>query len=123
VSLDFLSVNNLACVLERTIRFFGAGNTDAIVAKLIFDSPPAMYLLFKVESPFAAKTIMAGINQTILLSLIVVVDTSLIGAKGLGEDLLESVKYVSEGQGVLGGIAILCCALIIGQILQCRKPE
>ena len=43
---------------------------------------------------------------------------SLIGAKGLGEDVLEALQYASEGQGILAGIAILFCAMILDRIIQ-----
>jgi len=77
----------------------------------------------RVDLPLASRTIMAGVNQTILLSLAMVVVASLIGAKGLGEDVLESLQYASEGQGILAGLAILCCALILDRIVQGRQPS
>ncbi len=66
-------------------------------------------------------SIMAGINQTILLSLAMVVIASLIGAKGLGEDVLEALQYASEGQGILAGLAILFCAMILDRIIQGKR--
>ena len=49
---------------------------------------------------------------------------SLIGAKGLGEEVLEALQYASEGQGLLAGLAILCCALILDRIVQGKdKPN
>ena len=79
------------------------------------------YLLWKVDLPLAMPSIMAGINQTILLSLAMVVIASLIGAKGLGEDVLEALQYASEGQGILAGLAILCCAMILDRIIQGKR--
>ena len=56
-------------------------------------------MLTKVELPLAALSIRAGVNQTIMLSLAMVVVASLIGAKGLGEDVLEALQYANVGQG------------------------
>jgi glycine betaine/proline transport system permease protein len=147
--LDFMQSMPSFVYLIPVVAFFGAGKPAAIVATLIFGSPPvirltvlglqqvpasireaaqafgasSMYLLFKVDLPLAAKTIMAGVNQTILLSLAMVVVASLIGAKGLGEEVLEALQYASEGQGILAGLAILCCALILDRIVQGRTQE
>lgn len=141
--LDFMQSMPSFVYLIPVIAFFGAGKPAAIVATMIFGSPPVIrltvlglqqvpetvreaalafgatprYLLFKVDLPLAAKTIMAGVNQTILLSLAMVVVASLIGAKGLGEDVLEALQYASEGQGILAGLAILFCALILDRIV------
>lgn len=141
--LDFMQSMPSFVYLIPVIAFFGAGKPAAIVATLIFGSPPVIrftvlglqqvphaareaamafgatngYLLFKVDLPLAARTIMAGVNQTILLSLAMVVVASLIGAKGLGEDVLEALQYASEGQGILAGLAILFCALILDRIV------
>ncbi len=66
-------------------------------------------------------TILAGVNQTVMLSLAMVVVASLIGAKGLGQDVLEALQYANVGQGILAGIAILFCALILDRIIQGKK--
>ena len=79
------------------------------------------YLLWKVDIPLAMPSIMAGINQTILLSLAMVGIASLIGAKGLGQDVLEALQYASEGQGILAGLAILFCAMILDRIIQGKR--
>jgi len=65
----------------------------------------------------AAPSIRAGINQTIMLSLAMVVVASLIGAKGLGEDVLEALQYANVGQGILAGFSILFCAMILDRIV------
>ena len=77
-----------------------------------------LYLLTKVDLPLAAKSIRTGMNQTILLSLLTVVIASLIGAAGLGEDVLEALQYASVGQGILAGLAILFIAMMIDGIVQ-----
>jgi glycine betaine/proline transport system permease protein len=145
--LDFMQSMPSFVYLIPVVAFFGAGKPAAIVATLIFGSPPVvrmtvlglqqvppavreaamafgatpMYLLMKVDLPLALRTIMAGVNQTILLSLAMVVVASLIGAKGLGEDVLEALQYASEGQGILAGLAILFCALILDRIVQGQR--
>ena len=124
------------------IAFFGTGKAAAVVTCLIFGMPPVVrltvlgiqgvpdsireaaiaygssewYLMTRVEMPLAAPSIRAGINQTILLSLLTVVVASLIGAKGLGEDVLEALQYASIGQGLLAGLAILFLAKILDRI-------
>ena len=79
------------------------------------------YLITKVDLPLAMPTILAGVNQTVMLSLAMVVVASLIGAKGLGQDVLEALQYANVGQGILAGIAILFCALILDQVIQGKK--
>ena len=69
----------------------------------------------------AAPSIRAGVNQTIMLSLGMVVVASLIGAKGLGEDVLEALQYANVGQGILAGFAILFCAMMLDRIVQGRN--
>ena len=71
--------------------------------------------------PLAMPTILAGVNQTVMLSLAMVVVASLIGAKGLGQDVLEALQYANVGQGILAGVAILFCALILDQVIQGKK--
>jgi glycine betaine/proline transport system permease protein len=75
-------------------------------------------LLRNVELPLAMPSIMTGINQTILMSLSMVVIASLIGAEGLGALILEALQYAAKGQGLLGGLAILFCAMVIDRIAQ-----
>ncbi len=142
--LDFMQTMPAFVYLIPIIAFFGTGKPAAIVATMIFGGSPVVrltvlglrgvpesvreaamafgaskrYLLWKVDLPLAMPSIMAGINQTILLSLAMVVIASLIGAKGLGEDVLEALQYASEGQGILAGLAILFCAMILDRIVQ-----
>lgn len=79
------------------------------------------YLLFKVELPLAMPSIMAGINQTIMICLSMVVIASLIGAKGLGEDVLEALQFAAQGAGMAAGIAILLCAMVLDRIVQGKE--
>ncbi len=81
-----------------------------------------------VELPLALPSILAGINQTILMCLSMVViasligasliGASLIGAQGLGSVVLQSLQYAAKGQWQLAGLAILLCAMIIDRIVQ-----
>ena len=75
-------------------------------------------LLREIEIPLAMPSIMTGINQTILMCLSMVVIASLIGAKGLGQDVLVALQYAAKGQGMLAGLAILFCAMVIDRIIQ-----
>lgn len=145
--LDFMQTMPSFVYLIPVIAFFGTGKPAGIIATLIFGSPPVirltilglrnvpehvreaaqafgvspMYLLFKVDLPLAAPSIMAGINQTIMISLSMVVIASLIGAKGLGEDVLQALQFASEGQGILAGFAILFCAMILDRVIQGKR--
>jgi glycine betaine/proline transport system permease protein len=141
--LDFMQSMPSFVYLIPVVAFIGAGKPAGVVATMIFGSPPVIrftvlglqqvpsavreaalafgatprYLLWRVDLPLASKTIMAGVNQTILMSLAMVVVASLIGAKGLGEDVLEALQYAAAGQGLLAGLAILFCALILDRIV------
>ncbi|WP_271270596.1 ABC transporter permease [Aliamphritea hakodatensis] len=145
--LDFMQTMPSFVYLIPIIAFFGTGKPAAILATLVFGSPPVIrltvlglqgvpehvreaaisfgatpaYLLFKVDLPLAAKTIMTGVNQTIMMSLAMVVIASLIGAKGLGEDVLEALQYASTGEGILAGFAILICSMILDRIIQGKR--
>ncbi|WP_305987641.1 proline/glycine betaine ABC transporter permease [Roseibium sp. MMSF_3544] len=141
--LDFMQSMPSFVYLIPVVAFIGSGKPAGVVATMIFGSPPVIrftvlglqqvpetvreaalafgatprYLLWRVDLPLARRTIMAGVNQTILLSLAMVVVASLIGAKGLGEDVLEALQYAAAGQGILAGLAILFCALILDRIV------
>lgn len=145
--LDFMQSMPSFVYLIPVVAFIGSGKPAGVVATMIFGSPPVIrftvlglqqvpeavreaalafgatprYLLWRVDLPLARKTIMAGVNQTILLSLAMVVVASLIGAKGLGEDVLEALQYAAAGQGILAGLAILFCALILDRIVAGRR--
>lgn len=141
--LDFMQSMPSFVYLIPVVAFIGSGKPAGVVATMIFGSPPVIrftvlglrgvpdtireaatafgatprYLLWRVDLPLAAPTIMAGVNQTILMSLAMVVVASLIGAKGLGEDVLEALQFAAAGQGILAGLAILFCALILDRIV------
>ena len=142
--MDFMQTMPAFVFMVPVIAFFGVGKPAAVVVTMIFGGTPVVrltvlglrgvpehvreaaisfgankwYLLTKVDLPLAAPSIRAGINQTIMLSLAMVVVASLIGAKGLGEDVLEALQYANVGQGILAGFSILFCAMILDRIVQ-----
>ena len=142
--MDFMQTMPAFVFMIPVIAFFGVGKPAAVVTTMIFGGTPVVrltvlglrgvpehvreaaiafggskwYLLTRVDLPLASPSIRAGINQTIMLSLAMVVVASLIGAKGLGEDVLEALQYANVGQGILAGFAILFCAMILDRIVQ-----
>ncbi|MBX2826087.1 MAG: ABC transporter permease subunit [Gammaproteobacteria bacterium] len=142
--LDFMQTMPAFVYLIPIIAFFGTGKPPGVLATIIFAMPPVIrltalgmrgvpettkeaaiafgcsrwQLLRNVEIPLALPSIMTGINQTILMSLSMVVIASLIGAEGLGALILEALQYAAKGQGLLGGLAILFCAMVIDRIAQ-----
>ncbi|WP_210242631.1 ABC transporter permease subunit [Mesorhizobium sp. B2-4-17] len=147
--LDFMQTMPAFVYLIPVIALFGIGKPPGVIATLIFGTPPVVrltalglqgvppavreaaqaygatrwFLLTRVDLPLAMPSIMAGINQTILMCLSMVVIASLIGAKGLGEDVLNALQYAAVGQGLLAGFAILLCAMIIDRIVQGRPSR
>ncbi len=142
--LDFMQTMPAFVYLIPIIAFFGTGKPPGVLATIIFAMPPVIrltalgmrgvpeatkeaavafgcskwQLLRNVEIPLAMPSIMTGINQTILMSLSMVVIASLIGAEGLGALILEALQYAAKGQGLLGGLAILFCAMVIDRVAQ-----
>ena len=142
--MDFMQTMPAFVFMIPVIAFFGTGKPAAVVTTMIFGGTPVVrltvlglrgvpesvreaaisfgagkwYLFTRVDLPLASPSIRAGINQTIMLSLAMVVVASLIGAKGLGEDVLEALQYANVGQGILAGFAILFCAMILDRIVQ-----
>ncbi len=142
--LDFMQTMPAFVYLIPIIAFFGTGKPPGVLATIIFAMPPVIrltalgmrqvpegtkeaavafgctrwQLLTNVEIPLAMPSIMTGINQTILMCLSMVVIASLIGAGGLGANILEALQYAAKGQGMLAGLAILFCAMVIDRIIQ-----
>ena len=142
--LDFMQTMPAFVYLIPIIAFFGTGKPPGVLATLVFGMPPVIRLtalgirgvpestreaaiafgctrwtlLKDVEIPLAMPSIMTGVNQTILMCLSMVVIASLIGAKGLGQDVLIALQYAAKGQGILAGLAILFCAMVIDRIIQ-----
>jgi glycine betaine/proline transport system permease protein len=89
-------------VLEAS-RAFGANRTKQ---------------LFGVQLPLAMPNIMAGINQTTMMALAMVVIASMIGVRGLGYEVLQGINRLQVGRGVLAGLAIVILAIIFDRITQ-----
>ena len=143
-TLDFMQTMPAFVYLIPAITFFGVGVVPGIIASVIFAMPPtirftdlgirqvpedlieaanafgstASQKLFKVQLPLATGTIMAGVNQSIMLSLSMVVTASLVGAPGLGVDVYRSVTQVNIGMGFDAGLAIVVIAIILDRITQ-----
>lgn len=90
---------------------------DVIEAAKSFGSTPGQ-MLIKVQLPLALPTIMAGINQTIMMALAMVVVASMIGASGLGSEVLNGIARLEAGRGFVGGLSIVIMAIIIDRISQ-----
>ena len=130
--------------LVPALLFFGLGTVPAVVATVIyavrrssgsrtwasvrsrprpsrrprsFGTTP-MQLLVKVQIPMATPTIMAGVNQTTMLALSMVVIASLVGAGGLGEVVLRALGRQESGNALIGGLAIITLAIITDRITQ-----
>lgn len=142
--LDFMQTMPAFVYLIPAIPFFGLGAVSASVATVIFATPPAIRLtilgitqvpadlieaadsfgssrwqkLFKVQIPMAVPTIMAGVNQTIMLALSMVVIAAMIGAGGLGGEVWRAIQRLQPGRGFQAGIAIVVLAMILDRITQ-----
>jgi glycine betaine/proline transport system permease protein len=142
--LDAMQTLPTFVYLIPAIAFFSIGKTPGVIATVIFALPPMIKLtalgirqvpahiveaavayggtpvqiLFKVELPLARQSIMTGLNQTTMMSLSMVVIAALIGAGGLGEDVTRALQFLQKGQGMLAGLAIVLCAMVIDRVLQ-----
>ena len=142
--LDFMQTMPAFVYLIPAIPFFGIGAVSAIFATVIFSMPPAIRLtilgirqvpadlieaadaygatraqkLFKVQLPLSLPTIMAGINQTIMLALSMVVIAAMIGADGLGSEVWRAIQRLRPGDGFEAGIAVVILAMLLDRITQ-----
>jgi glycine betaine/proline transport system permease protein len=142
--LDFMQTMPAFVYLIPAIPFFGLGPVSGIFATVIFSMPPAIRFttlgirqvpaelteaadafgstpgqkLFKVQLPLALPTIMAGINQTIMLALSMVVIAAMIGAGGLGAEVWKAIQRLEPGAGFEAGIAVVILAMILDRITQ-----
>ncbi|MCT2535788.1 proline/glycine betaine ABC transporter permease [Aquibacillus koreensis] len=140
--LDAMQTMPSFVYLIPAIFFFGLGNVSAIFATLIYALPPVIRLtelairgvdpeviesaqsfgssrwqmLKKVQLPQALPTIMAGVNQTTMMALAMVVIASMVGAKGLGEQVLISINRIDIALGFEAGISIVFLAIIIDRV-------
>lgn len=142
--LDFMQTMPAFVYLIPAIFFFSIGVVPGVVASVIFAVPPTIRLtilgiqqvpadiieaaeafgsttsqrLLKVQLPLAMPTIMAGVNQSIMLSLSMVVIASMVGSPGLGADVYRAVTQIQIGKGFEAGLAIVVMAIILDRITQ-----
>nr|WP_298250788.1 proline/glycine betaine ABC transporter permease [uncultured Halomonas sp.] len=142
--LDFMQTMPAFVYLIPAIPFFGIGSVSAIFATVIFSMPPAIRFttlgirqvpvdlieaadaygatrgqkLMKVQLPLSLPTLMAGINQTIMLALSMVVIAAMIGADGLGSEVWRAIQRLRPGDGFEAGIAVVILAMLLDRITQ-----
>ena len=142
--LDIMQTIPSFVYLIPVVMLFGVGLTPGVVATIIFALPPIIRLtnlgirqvgkgfkeagsslgltkfliLIKIEIPLSLKTIMAGVNQTLMLSLSMVVIAALIGAGGLGLTVYVALGRLDIGSAVVGGTGIVILAIILDRITQ-----
>lgn len=142
--LDVMQTIPSLSYLVPAVAFFGIGQPPAVIATVVFAIPPMVkltalgiqqvpettkeaalafgaterQLLTKVELPMAIPSIMAGLNQTIMLALSMATISAMIGAAGLGALVTEALGLAEPGKGLLAGIAIALVAIMIDRILR-----
>ncbi|MCC5468374.1 ABC transporter permease [Pelosinus baikalensis] len=142
--LDFMQTMPSFVYLIPALMFFNLGTVSAVFATVIFSMPPVIRLtdlgirqvpidlvevgeafgsssyqmLWKIQLPLAMPTIMAGINQTMMLSLSMVVISAMIGAQGLGAGVLAGISQMDIGKGFEYGLAVVILAMILDSLSQ-----
>jgi glycine betaine/proline transport system permease protein len=142
--LDLMQTMPAFVYLIPAAMFFGLGAVPGTIATVIFSMPPVVrltalgltqvnreyveaglafgcterQLLTKVQFPLALPSIMAGVNQTIMLALSMVVIASMIGAGGLGNTVLTGIQRLDVGLGFEGGLAVVVLAIILDRLTQ-----
>jgi glycine betaine/proline transport system permease protein len=142
--LDVMQTTPAFVYLVPVVMLFSIGTVAGVIATIIFALPPLIRLtdlgirqvpedvieaaeafgssegeiLFKVRLPLALPTIMAGVNQTIMLALSMVVIAALIGAGGLGRPVVEGLNALRIGQAGIGGLAIVLIAIVLDRLTQ-----
>lgn len=142
--LDFMQTMPAFVYLLPAVSFFSLGVVPGVIASVVFAIPPTIRLtnlgirqvpmdlveaadafgstpmqkLVKLQLPLAVPSIMAGINQTIMLSLSMVVISSMIGAQGLGSDVYRAVTQNKIGSGFEAGVAVVILAIILDRFTQ-----
>ncbi len=149
-TLDLMQTMPSFVYLIPVLMLFGLGKVPAVIAVVIYAVAPIVRLtslgirqvdgsvveaatafgatstqiLLKVQLPLAMPTIMAGLNQTIMMALAMVVIASMIGAKGLGVEVLNGIARLEVGRGLLGGVGIVIMAVILDRLTQAlAKPR
>ncbi|HZK43865.1 MAG TPA: proline/glycine betaine ABC transporter permease [Syntrophomonadaceae bacterium] len=149
--LDLMQTLPSFVYLIPAVMFFGMGKVAALAATMIFAMPPAVRLtnlgirgvskemieaarafgssrwnmLIDVQLPLALPTIMAGVNQCIMMSLSMTVIASMIGADGLGLVVLKSMQRLDVGMGTVGGLGIVILAVTLDRLTEsiAKKQE
>ncbi len=142
--LDVMQTMPSFVYLIPVVMLFGLGKIPAIIATVIYAVPPLIRLtdlgirlvdqevleasrafgansrqqLFGVQLPLALPNIMAGINQTTMMALSMVVIASMIGARGLGYEVLLGINRLEVGRGLLAGLGIVVLAVLFDRITQ-----
>ncbi len=142
--LDTMQTMPAFVYLIPAVFFFGLGKVPAVVATCIYAVPPCIrltnlgirqvaveaveagksfgttvtQLLFKIQLPLAMPSIMAGVNQTIMMALAMVVLASMIGAAGLGLEVLRGIERLDVGRGFIAGTSIVIVAIVLDRITQ-----
>ncbi len=140
--LDFMQTMPAFVYLIPAVMFFGIGLVPGVVATFVFAIPPLVRLvnlgirqvprdlveaadafgstawqrLTKVELPVARPSILAGINQSIMLNLSMVVIAGMIGARGLGAEVLRGIQRLNVGQGFEAGLAVVILAIVLDRV-------
>ena len=130
--------------LIPAIMLFGLGMTPAVMATVIYSVPPIIrltnlgirqvdtsvieaaksfgstswQLLAKIQIPLAMPTVMAGLNQTVMMALAMVIIASLIGAQGLGAEVWTGIQRLEVGRGIIAGLSIVFTAIILDRVSQ-----
>ncbi|MGF1609289.1 MAG: ABC transporter permease [Kiloniellales bacterium] len=152
--LDIMQTIPAFVYLVPIVMLFGVGIVPGIIATIIFALPPIVRLtnlglrqvpaelveagyafgstprqvLWEIQLPLALPAIMAGLNQTLMLSLSMVVIAALIGAEGLGQVVFTGIGRLDVGAAALGGIGIVLIAIVLDRVTQAigeqsRKPK
>ncbi len=142
--MDVMQTMPAFVYLIPALMFFGIGKVPGVMACVIYALPPVVrltnlgirqvpaelveaahafgstqnQLLFKVQLPVALPSIMAGVNQTIMLSLGMVVLAAMIAAGGLGREVLLALGQIDIGRGVMAGTSIVILAMVLDRITQ-----
>ncbi len=142
--LDTMQTMPVFVYLIPALLLFGTGNASAVIATVIYAVVPVIRLtslgirqvdkevveaakafgstkpqaLFKVQIPQALPTIMTGVNQTLMMAMAMVVTTSMIGARGLGMEVLEAVNRIEIGRGLVAGASVVILAIILDRLTQ-----
>ena len=142
--LDAMQTMPSFVYLIPALMLFGLGKVPAMLATIVYSLPPMIRLtalgieqvdheikeaatsfgvtpwrmLLAVELPLARPTVMAGINQAIMLALSMVVVASMIGARGLGEQVLNGIQTLDIGLGLEAGIGIVVLAFVLDRVTQ-----